>query len=108
MTQWGFDDYQAKKIASIQLDKNYAPISKKAARNILYFLKRGVVYDLAVILAGVKNSLGVHWDTIAETDINYIIHRVSQLYKDNKGEGFVPKLLDFIRNEMHIFNASTL
>ncbi|MEK9565603.1 MAG: HNH endonuclease domain-containing protein [Flavobacteriaceae bacterium] len=102
MTQWGFDDYQAKKIASIQLDKNYAPISRKAARNILYFLKRGVVYDLAVILAGVKNSLGVHWDTIAETDINYIIHRVSQLYKDNKGEGFVPKLLDFIRNEMHI------
>ncbi|MDA9572497.1 hypothetical protein N9R44_03925, partial [Flavobacteriaceae bacterium] len=30
--RWGFDEYQAKKIASLQLDKNYAPISKKAAK----------------------------------------------------------------------------
>ena len=107
MERWGFDNFQAKKIASIQLDKNYAPISRKAARNILYFLKRGIVYDLAVILAGVKNSLGLKWDTIAESDISYIINRVLKLYKENKNEGFIPKLNEFLEDEMHLTNLHT-
>ena len=99
---WGFDEYQAKKISSIQLDKNYAPISKKAARNILYFLKKGVVYDLAVILAGVKNCLGDKWESIAEQDERYVINSVLGLYSQNKNDGFVPKLLRFLEEEMEL------
>lgn len=100
--RWGFDEYQAKKIASLQLDKNYAPISKKAAKNILYFLKKGVVYDLAVILAGVKNCLGAKWKRIAESDIRYLINSVLSLYKENKNEGFISKLRNFLEEEMDL------
>lgn len=107
MQRWGFDDYQAKKIAAIQLDKNYAPLSKKAARNILYFLKRGVVYDLAVLMAGVKNSLGEKWDRIAENDINYIIRKVLLLYNEYKNDDFVTQLQSFLEEEMQIETLST-
>lgn len=100
--QWGFDDYRAGKVSSIQLDKNYAPISKKAARNILYFLKKGVVYDLAVILAGVKNCLGEKWKSIAEEDIRYVINSVLGLYNAYKNEGFVSRLLHFLEEEMEL------
>ena len=82
------------------MDKNYAPISKKAARNILYFLKKGVVYGLAVILAGVKNCLGDKWESIAEQDERYVINSVLGLYSQNKNDGFVPKLLRFLEEEM--------
>lgn len=102
--QWGLDDYQAQAFAKINLDKRYAPISKKAARNILYFLKRGISYDLSVILGGVKNSLGKNWETIAANDIEYIINRVLTLYKENKVFDFIPKLQEFLEEEMH-FNA---
>ena len=106
INQWGFDDFQAKKISSIQLDKNYAPISKKAARGILYFLKRGVVYDLAVILAGVKNCLGERWKTIDDRDVSYVIKTVSNLYKDNKNGEFIPKLKDFLEEEMALLDLN--
>ena len=99
---WGFDDYQAKRIAGIQLDKNYAPISKKAANNILYFLKYGLVYDLAVILAGVKNCFGEHWETIDLKDVRYIVDTVLSLYKDNKNDDFVSKLQEFLEDEMQL------
>lgn len=107
MQRWGFDDYQAKKIAAIQLDKNYAPISKKATKNILYFLKRGVVYDLAVLLAGVKNSLGEKWDTIAENDINYIIRKVLLLHQEFKNQDFIDQLQYFLEEEMQLETLST-
>ena len=99
---WGFDDFQAKKIASIQLDKNFAPISKKAANNILYFLKHGLVFDLAVILAGVKNSFGNKWDTIGQRDVKYIIDTVLSLHKENKNDNFISELQEFLEVEMQL------
>ena len=98
--KWGFSEEAAKKIAQLEIDKRYAPISEKAAKNILYFLKRGVGYELAVVLAGVKNSLSKVWDNIEESDIQYVIRRVVQLYEDNIREGFIPKLQEFLLDEM--------
>ena len=100
MDRWYLGEERASKFSELQLDKNYAPISKKAARNILYFLKRGIPYDLSVVLAGVKNSLGVSWDNIAESDINFMINRVLTLYKENKVQGFIPNLKHFLEDEM--------
>ena len=100
--KWGLDENQAKKFASLQLDKNYASISKKASGNILYFLKRGVSYNLSIILGGVKNSLGEKWDTIAETDIQFIINSVMQIYNEHKVLGFIPKLTAFLEEEMQL------
>lgn len=100
MDKWNLSEQNASKFAELQLDKNYAPISKKAARNILYFLKKGINYDLSVILGGVKNSLGSSWENIAKKDINYVINRVLTLYKENKVYGFIPKLKSFLEDEM--------
>ncbi len=103
MEKWYLTDSQANKFIALQLDKNYAPISKKAARNILFFLKRGVSYDLSVVfLGGGKNSLGANWNNIAENDINYIINKVLKLYSENKVYGFIPKLKEFLEEEMEL------
>ncbi|MBL6870364.1 MAG: hypothetical protein ISQ98_01430 [Flavobacteriaceae bacterium] len=100
--KWGLTELQAAKFASLQLDKNYAPISKKAARNILYFLKRGINYNMAVILGGVKNSLEEKWNGIDETDIQYIINSVLKIYSKNKVLGFLPHLTAFLNEEMQL------
>tara|TARA_B110000046_G_scaffold163207_1_gene178017 strand:+ start:806 stop:1480 length:675 start_codon:yes stop_codon:yes gene_type:complete len=55
--KWGLNEVASKRFSSIAIDKRYAPISEKAAKNILFFLKRGIKYDLSVVLAGVKNNL---------------------------------------------------
>jgi len=100
--KWGLTEAQAAKFASLQLDKNYAPISKKASGNILYFLKRGLNYNMAVILGGVKNSLEEKWNGIDETDIQYIINSVLKIYSENKVSGFLPELTAFLKEEMQL------
>jgi CRISPR-associated endonuclease Csn1 len=100
--KWGFATPQAQKIARISIDKRYAPISRKAASNILYFLKKGVTYELAVVLAGVKNSLGASWANIALSDIDFIIRRVLQLYRENPVSGFIVKLQTFLIEDMQL------
>lgn len=93
---------QASKIAQINLDRRYAPLSKKASKNILFFLKKGLVYNMAVILAGVKSSLGASWENIASKDVDYIIRTVLNLYKSNKGMQFAHALNTFLTEEMEL------
>lgn len=99
---WGFSSFHAQKISRMTLDKRYAPISKKAARNILFFLKRGVVYDLAVVLGGVKNALSKHWDEIAEKDITFITNKVIELYKQFPFFGFTMHLKEFLTDYLQL------
>ncbi len=99
--RWNLNYEQALRLSSINLDKRYSPISRKAAKNILFFLKRGVSYELATVLGGVKNSVS-SWDTIAESDVNFIIKRVVNIYKENKVFGFIHNLQDFLINEMQL------
>jgi CRISPR-associated endonuclease Csn1 len=98
--KWGLGNVAAEKIAKVEVDKRYAPISEKAAKNILYFLQRGVSYQLSVVLGGVKNSLSSVWDNIEETDIQFIINKVVSLYRQNVRNGFLPKLKEFLLDEM--------
>lgn len=91
---------QAKKLSLINLDTRYASISKKAATNILYFLKKGLVFNTAFILAGVKSCLKANWNKIGIEDENYIIKTVLAIYKANKGVAFLPALKDFLTEEM--------
>ena len=102
INKWGLNESKAAKFASLQLDKNYAPISKKTAGNILFFLKRGINYNMAVILGGVKNILGAKWEDIDEADIQYIINSVLKIYSENKVVGFLPQLISFLKEEMQL------
>lgn len=98
--KWGLGETASRKFAELEVEKRYAPISEKAAKNLLYFLKRGVSYELSVVLGGVKNSLSNVWDNIEESDIQFIVKRVVDLYKDNIRGGFLPKLKEFLLDEM--------
>ncbi|MGC6422636.1 MAG: type II CRISPR RNA-guided endonuclease Cas9 [Flavobacteriaceae bacterium] len=107
---WGFSLQNAQSLSRISIDKRYAPISRKAAKNILYFLKRGVTYDLAVVLGGVKNSLSKHWDGIAEKDIRFIISKVIELYHSHSKSGFTHQLQEFLMAylQLNTFHISKL
>lgn len=100
--QWGFSVQEARSLSRVSIDKRYAPISRKAARNILFFLKRGVSYDLAVIMGGVKNSLAKYWEFISEKDIAFITTQIIKLYKDNPAFGFTQKLQDFLMDYLQL------
>ena len=100
--QWGFSVQEARSLSRISIDKRYAPISRKAARNILFFLKRGVSYDLAVIMGGVKNSLSKYWEFISEKDITYITSYIINLYNENPAFGFTQKLQDFLMDYLQL------
>ncbi|MGB0376079.1 MAG: type II CRISPR RNA-guided endonuclease Cas9 [Flavobacteriaceae bacterium] len=54
---WGFSSHTSGRISRIFVDKRTAPLSVKAIRNILQFLRSGFAYDQAVFLAGLKQSL---------------------------------------------------
>lgn len=106
--KWELGEDASQKIAEVLVDKRHAPISTKAAKNILYFLKRGVSYQLSVVLAGVKNSLNKVWDNIEENDIQFVINRVLDLYKENVNSGFIPKLKEFLLDEMQFSDQETI
>ena len=100
--KWGLSSEASIKFAKVSLDKRYGPISEKAAKNILFFLKRGVSYQLSVVLGGVKNSLKKVWHNIEENDIQFIINRVIKLYSENVSGGFISKLQEFLLDEMQL------
>jgi CRISPR-associated endonuclease Csn1 len=60
--KWSFTEEKAFKISKFNLEEGYANLSRKAINNILPFLKMGYMYDVAVGLGGVKNTLGNMWD----------------------------------------------
>ena len=65
---WGFSTAAASRISRIFVDKRVAPLSLKAVRNILEFLRRGFSYEEAVFLAGLRKSLGHNWPGISELE----------------------------------------
>ena len=49
---------------------------------------------------GWKITFSAFWDNIAESDIQYIINKVIEIYKENVSGGFMPKLQEFLLDEM--------
>ena len=98
-THWGFSPSIAKELSEISLKTEYAELSRKAIRNIMFFLKRSVSYELAVILGGIKSSLGERWKRLEEGDIQALVDFVTSLYKENELYGFIPALQSHLRDE---------
>lgn len=78
--QWGFSRVSAKQFSQININKNYAQISKKASRNILYFLRQGYPYRRAVFLAGMRNGFTTHWETFSMKQRQSICSHALSLY----------------------------
>ena len=88
----GFSDHSSFSFSKIRMDKNYAPISKRACNNILFFLRLGITYNLSVILGGVKNALRNVWDQLSEDEINEIMFIVEDTHLQSPSSLFVDNL----------------
>lgn len=80
MEKLNFRSNVAEQFSNIHLDKRYASLSKKASRNILYFLKQGFAYKKAVYLAGIKSALKQQWDAFSKKKQGQIIDLAIRLY----------------------------
>lgn len=94
--KWGFDDAKAEHAAKFFPKQGYASLSRKAIRNILYFLKLGYRYDLAVALAGVKNALGNTWDELATDEHEKLSKKVNDFVDGNLKGGFIEPLKEYL------------
>jgi CRISPR-associated endonuclease Csn1 len=99
VSHWGFSLSSAKELSEISLKTDYADLSRKAIRNIMFFLKRSISYELAVILGGIKSSLGKNWTRLGEGDIDALVYSVTSLYKENELYGFIPALQAHLKDE---------
>jgi len=61
--KWGLDEDAIERLKHFKLDDDYANLSRKAIMNILPYLKKGFMYDKAVLLGGLRSAYGSQrWD----------------------------------------------
>lgn len=92
--KFGLNSYAAQKFSKISIDKSYAPISKMASSKILYFLKQGYPYKIAVYLAGIRNALKTQWNDLSDVQQSEIIQVSLNLHRDSSQQELVPKLIE--------------
>jgi CRISPR-associated endonuclease Csn1 len=96
---WGFDDDKANAIAKFNVKDGYASLSRKAINNILPFLKQGFVYDVAVVLGGIKNVFGNKWQLLSEEKRNFIVDNVEDIVRSKITGGFIETIKDLLEKE---------
>lgn len=81
-TTLNFSDTDVKKIVGIWnvIQPGYAQLSLKAIRNINRFLRKGLIYNEAILLAKLPDILGDKWDLYME---EMLTDRIGDLIKKN-------------------------
>src|SRR5690606_17560011 len=77
----------------------YSSLSRKAINNILPFLKQGFVYDVAVVLGGIKNVFGNNWELLSEEKRNLIVDNVEDIVRSKIAGGFIETIKDLLKKE---------
>ncbi len=96
--KFNFSKQSATLFSRIKISKEYAPISKKACNNILFFLRKGIPYSLAVILGGIKNALKEEWNKLSGSQITKLINAVEEIYRQSTASGFAKNLKQGLTN----------
>ncbi len=94
--KWNFSKEQAKRLANISLKRGYAELSHKAITHILPFIDQGFSYKKSVVLGGVKNTFGVHWDHLTSANKVALIKEVEELMNESNNFSIKEKLADLI------------
>lgn len=82
-TNLGLDDDEAAKFASIKIPQGYASLSLNAINKILVYLRRGFLYDKAVVLANLGEVMPAEiWEN--NTEKEKIIKGVCEVISDFK------------------------
>ncbi len=99
LKNWSFDNQQAEAIANFNLKDGYASLSRKAVNNILPFLKEGFVYDVAVVLGGIKNAFGTEWDSMNEERREFILSNIQEIVRSKISGGFIDTIKDLLKKD---------
>jgi len=100
--KWNFDEEKAEKISKFNLKDGYSNLSRKAINNILPFLKNGFLYDVAVVLGGIKNAFGDKWISLSEDDIQLIEDNTESIVRRGWKGGFIDKIKEFLSDEFKL------
>ena len=90
-------------LKKIKLKEGYGNVSLKAIRNILPFLERGIQYDKAVVLGGVKNAFGKRWDCFKTFHQQIEDDVLSILGEKNKEGEAIEKIRDYLASPLNDF-----
>lgn len=96
---WGFNEEQATAISKFNVKDGYASLSRKAINNILPFLKMGFVYDVAVVLGGIKNVFGDKWDSLPIDKRNFLVDNIEDIVRAKISGGFIDTIKDLLKKE---------
>ena len=102
LKHWDFNETQAESISKFNLKDGYASLSRKAINNILPFLKMGFQYDIAVVLAGIKNAFGQNWEIINDYDKGLILDNLPDIVRSNIKGGFIEPLKHFLKTDLKL------
>lgn len=96
---FGFNELQAKAVATVRLVKDYGSLSVRAMRKILPHMKEGLTYDEAALKAGYRHSLH---ETLEERDNRKLKERLDTIQKGKLRNPVVEKILNQL---VHVINA---
>ena len=90
-------------------DDDYASISLKAVRNILPFLKRGLLYNQAVVLGGVKNAFNYkvqsdevpRWDRFEDVHDTIVKDTLAIINQKNKHGEAIDQIKEYLANPIN-------
>ncbi|MBI1317313.1 type II CRISPR RNA-guided endonuclease Cas9, partial [bacterium] len=68
-SKWGLNEAQVLKLAKVRFDTKYASLSRKAIKNILPYLERGLQYSEAVAMGGVRAAFREDWYSLTTEKI---------------------------------------
>lgn len=93
--KWELNEKSIDRFKSFKLNDDYAKLSRKAIMNILPYLKRGHLYDEAVLLGGLRGAFGSwKWDQMDDEIKRKIETDVIETAINDKAEG---KAIDRIK-----------
>lgn len=107
INKWKFSAEQAVSISNFNLKEGYSNLSRKAILNILPFLKMGFVYDISVVLGGVKNVFGEKWKTLNKANKDFLIDNIPEIVRTKMKGGFIETIKNVLINEFN-FNEKQL
>lgn len=102
LSKWNFTEEQAEAISKFNVKDGYASLSRKAIGNILPFLQQGYTYDVAVVMAGIKNVFGNTWqnDTAQNNQKQLdVIDNVHDIVRSKISGGFIDTIKKLLRKE---------
>lgn len=103
---WGFSSHTSGRISRIFVDKRTAPLSVKAIRNILQFLRSGFAYDQAVFLAGLKQSLRKNEKSLQVLQKEGVLDELLALWEEHEFEQIRDRLQIFCDQKEWILEPS--